>query len=163
MRTTTTPVLLLAAVAVPAATSRCADLDAPEGTAATPETAIAPEAAPRTEPHAGYVPGDRIDAYAVNCKLCDEWRLNAANRRKISYAWDILGPGDPVWINHLMRAAEGWERLKAEHGPNSDQALLARDGLVRLRRNAVVWAEGQPGDESRTEVVDLVEGILKRK
>jgi len=139
--------------------------------APTATTATTPDALPQTEVHAGYVPGNRIDALAVNCKLCDEW----ARQCCVTYEWDIAAPNDPVWIGRLMQAADTWEKMKAEHGPNSDEALVVRNELVRMRKIALGAAEsyeniGRRGRKplivaehpvmSLAEVVDLAEEIL---
>lgn len=147
-KTTTFTALLLLAAAV-----GCADTpDAPADTPTEPEAAPAPPA-----DHAGYVPGNRIDAFAVNCKLCDER----------AYIWggdesDIatLPPDHPTWLLYLTRTADAWERLKAERGPSSDWALYARDRLVWMRRIAMREAEGEPPNGSLAAVAARVERTL---
>ncbi len=145
MKTITTPTALLLLAGVAA----CADT--PDGTA---DSATAPEAAPAPAPtdHAGYVPGNRIDAFAVNCKLCDE-RARQAKRMSgyLSFIWTASTPNHPMWIEDLMRVAERWEAAKAEHGANSDQALAFRDDLVLLRKVAVGWLEDYEGTMSLGE------------
>ena len=156
---------LLACLSITATTC-----DRPPPTPAA-ETVTTPDAAPQTEAHAGYVPGNRIDALAVNCKLCDEQTRPCC----MTFDWDIAAPNDPVWIERLTQVADVWEKMRTEHGPNSDEALLRRNELVRMRRIALSAAEsheyitkqgGTPlisADNpvmSLADVVNLVEGIL---
>lgn len=137
----------------------CADDPDGPGSVEPPDAAAA-----LAEGHEGYVP--RFDAFAVNCKLCDDAR---ASPGRFTLEWHITYTESPRWNTLVREAVDHWRKLEEEYGPNSDIALLSRDHVVKLYRKARSWAIPYGPPHLQTDVharriaaADLLERILKR-
>jgi len=77
-----------------------------------------------------YAPTEPIGAPAVNCEACDELRMQWETCCVASRAWMIWGPDHPESLKDYEQLAERWRDKASVHGPNSEEALLAREWLV---------------------------------
>ena len=114
----------------------------------------------------GYVP--RFDAFAVNCKLCDEAR---ASKGLFTFEWHTAFTESSRWTTIVLDAVDHWRKMEEEYGPNSDMALLTRDHVVKLYRKARSWASFEAvrpphlqtaAHAKRVAAADLLERILKK-